>query len=130
MAATYIDVIGDAGGPPVFEQRFASVQLDLSLETKQPIYKVPIGKTFFLTQLVLRNASESLNTASVGFGFNDEADNVFASDTQEDLESSDEMKVLAVSSASPIGAEGSVFGALCTVTQTATVFVDLFGYLL
>src|SRR6185436_957469 len=55
--------------------------VDLNVGTKQALITTPSGKRFVPTKIVLRDASESLDTASIGFGFDADASDVIASAT-------------------------------------------------
>lgn len=106
-----------------------SVNFNVTTETS--LFTVPPGKSCIITHMVTRNASISLTTASWGFGFNANADDVVASATHTGLDGATKYVLHGAKDASVRGAAADVFGVRCSVAQgaAATVSVDVFGYL-
>ena len=105
--------------------------VDFNVTTKTTLFTVPLGKTCIIVHVVTRNASISLTTASWGFGFNANGDDVVASATHAGLTDSTKFVLHSAKDASVRGAAADVFGVRCSVAQgaAATVTIDVFGYL-
>lgn len=105
--------------------------VDFNVTTKTTLFTVPPGKSCIVVRAVTRNPSVSLTTASWGFGFNANADDVVASATHTGLDGATKYVLTGAKDASVRGAAGDVFGVKCSVAQgaAATVTIDVFGYL-
>jgi len=105
--------------------------VNFNVTTKTSLFTVPPGKSCIITHMVTRAPSISLTTASWGFGFNANADDVAASATHTGLDGSTKYVLHAAKDASVRGAASDVFGVKCSVAQgaAATVTIDVFGYL-
>jgi hypothetical protein len=112
--------------PAPFTKVFQAV--DLSVGTKQTLFTVPAGVTAVITKIVLRGASVSLATASVGFGFDTNATDNVASATHTELTGPTLETALTPITGAKSGAAAAVFGVKATVTQSATVTIDVHGY--
>lgn len=118
-------------GAPLYEGKLATVSgVDLNVTTKSTIYTVPSGKSLVVTKVVVRNASTSLTTASFGFGFNANADDVVASALHTELTGSTLYTLIHPKVGAIRGAAADVFGLKCSIAQgsAATADVDLFGF--
>lgn len=106
--------------------------VDFNVTTKTTLFTVPPGKSCIITHVVTRAPSTSLTTASWGFGFNANADDVVASATHTGLDGSTKYVLHEAKDVSVRGAAADIFGVRCSVAQgaAATVTVDVFGYLL
>jgi hypothetical protein len=110
--------------------RLATVSgVSLNTTSKTTLYTVPSGKSAIIAHVVIRVASTSLTTAQFGFGFNANADDVIAAALHAELTSSTLYKLLDPKAGAAIGAATNVFGIKATVTQSATITVDVWGYL-
>lgn len=105
--------------------------VDVNTGTKQTLYTVPTGKTLIVTKIVVRAASTSLTTASFGFGFNANADDVLASEVWTELTGSTLYTVKLPKEGAIRGAAADILGSKCTINQggAATVTVEIFGFL-
>lgn len=108
----------------------STASVDYNNGTKQTIYTVPTGKSCIVHSIVVRNASASMGTNSVSYGFNANADDVIANSAYANLTGSTVYIPLSAKNASTRGLAGEIFGIKCNTTNTAgTVTVDVFGYL-
>jgi hypothetical protein len=115
----------------MLEGRFsATTGVDLNVTTKTTLFTVPTGKTAYITKIVVRDASASLTTASFGFGYNANADDVVASATHTTLTGGTLYEIIRPAAGALEGAAAAVFGVKCTIAQgsAATVVIDVFGY--
>lgn len=105
--------------------------IDFNVTTKTTLFTVPPGKSCIITRMITRAASISLTTASWGFGFNANADDVVASATHTGLDGATKYVPHVAKDASVRGIAADVFGVRCSVAQgaAATVTIDVFGYL-
>ena len=105
--------------------------VNFNVTTKSSIFTVPPGKSCIITHMVTRAPSISLTTASWGFGFNANADDVVTSATHTGLDGATKYALHGAKDASVRGAAADVFGVRCSVAQgaAATVTIDVFGYL-
>ena len=106
--------------------------VNLNVLTKTTLFTVPAGKTAVITRISIRNASTNLTTASFGFGFNANADDVDGSTTHTELTGATLASQIIVLSGAKVGAAADVFGIKCSIAQgaPATMSVDVFGYLI
>jgi len=123
-------LVADSPASVVYPVPFSKVfgAVDLSVGTKQTLFTVPTGKTAIIQRVVLRAASASLATASVGFGFDTNASDVIASATHTELTGATLETEIPAMDGAKAGAAAAVFGIKATVTQNATVTVDVHGY--
>lgn len=105
--------------------------VDFNVTTKTTLFTVPPGKSCIITHMVTRAPSTSLTTASWGFGFNADGNDVVASATHTGLDGSTKYVLHSAKDASVLGAAADVFGVKCSIAQgaAATVAIDVFGYL-
>lgn len=105
--------------------------VDVNTATKQALYTVPTGKTLIVTGIVVRNVSTSLTTASFGFGFNANADDVLASEVWTELTGSTLYTCKLPKEGAIVGAASDVLGSKCTINQgaAATVTIEIYGIL-
>jgi hypothetical protein len=104
--------------------------VSLNVGTKQTLYTVPSAYAYcYPTVFLLKNANANLTTAEFSFGFNANADDVKAAATYTELTGSGIYSLIAAKQGSARGAASSVLGIKCTVTQAATIDIDVFGML-
>lgn len=112
--------------------RLATVTgVDLNTSTPTPLYTVPAGKSCNIVQVTVKNASISLTTASISFGFNGSCNDVIADAHRTELTSSSLCTNGVANSGAKIGTAGGSFGIKANTLQgaAATVDIDVFGYL-
>lgn len=111
----------------------ASIAVDFNDDSAaQELYTVPEGFIFIPYRLDLRNASVSLTTASVSFGFNDpDFDDVIADGTYTALTGPTLYQTVFPDAGATIGEAGDVLSMLVNTEQgaAATGVVDVLGYL-
>lgn len=108
----------------------ALVNLNQAGETQ--LFTVPAGYSCVITRVVLRNASTSLTTASLAFGFNAGTDtDVIATATHTELTGATLYTILIPKTGAKIGVVAGVFSVITTILQggAATCTIDVFGYL-
>ncbi len=121
-----------SNGVSVVEGMLASVAaVDANVTTKTTLYTVPASKVAYITKVVIRDASTSLTTATFGFGFNANSDDVVANATHTGLTGGTLYEIIPAKVAAKEGAAADVFGVQCDTAQggAATVTIDVFGYL-
>jgi hypothetical protein len=99
---------------------------------KIALYTVPAASIFIPTRVLIRNASTSLTTASVSFGFNgNTANDVIANATYTALTGATLYTVVSAKAGSTRGAAADVFGVRVNTPQggAATVTIETFGFL-
>lgn len=115
------------------EKRLANVSaVDLNTTDPTALYTVPTGKNAFITKIIVRDASISLDTASYSFGFNSATYNdVIADATHVELADGTVYTVLTPKVGAKFGTPADVLNILPNIAQgaAATVTVDVFGYL-
>lgn len=115
------------------EQKLASVLgVNMNTATPTPLYAVPAGKTCVITKIVLKNASTSLTTASISFGFTSAAFNdVIATATHTELTGATLYTILVPKVGAILGVAAAVLNVLCNILQggAATLDIDVYGYL-
>jgi hypothetical protein len=101
-----------------------------ALGTKQNIFTVPAGFSCIPTLIVLKEASVSLATLSISFGFNAAAANVIANATHTGLTGPTLAKNLVpIAAAYTFGVAGDAFGVIANTPQDpSNVTVDVVGY--
>ncbi|MEK6282045.1 MAG: DUF2341 domain-containing protein [Acidobacteriota bacterium] len=105
--------------------------VNLNTATATTLYTCPpaAGTTCVITKVVIRNASTSLTTASISFGWNSAAfDNVIANATHTELTGSTLYTVLNAKVGAAVGAAEGVFKVQANTLQGATATIDVFGY--
>lgn len=105
--------------------------VNLNTTNKTTLFTVPAGKSCVITRVVVRAASTNLTTASFGFGFNANADDVDASSVHATLTGATIVDSILPLTGAVRGAAADAFGVKCSIAQgaPATVSVDVFGYL-
>lgn len=105
--------------------------VDYNNGSKSTIYTVPAGKSCVVHSIVVRNASASMGTNSVSYGFDANASNVIADSAYANLTGSTVYIAISSKNASTLGNAGDTFGIITNTTNTAgTVTIDVFGYLI
>lgn len=121
-----------SGGASMVEGLLSSTAaVDANVTTKTALYTVPASMVCYITKVVIRDASTSLTTATFGFGFNANADDVVANATHTALTGGTLYEIIPAKVAAKEGAAADVFGVQCDTPQggAATVTIDVFGYL-
>lgn len=127
-----------AGSPLQFSAKGQSILLaagvlvDLNVAAATLLYTVPAGKTAIIRRLILRNASTSLTTASISFGWNSTAFNdVVADGTYTELTGATLYSEIIPKVGAAIGAAAGTLKVKVNTQQgaAATARVDVFGYL-
>lgn len=124
LAATNIHTIADA-------LLSTTNAVDVNSATATLLYTVPAGKTCVVTRIVVRNASISLTTASIAFGYNTPTwDDVVATATYTELTGSTLYTIVSPKVGAAVGAATGTLKVLPTILQgaPATVSVDVFGF--
>lgn len=106
--------------------------VNLNTATATTLFTVPAGKSCVITRVVLRNASTSLTTVSMAFGFTSPTFNdTIATATHTELTGNTLYTVLSPKVGSLIGVAAANFSELNTILQgaAATCTIDVFGYL-
>jgi hypothetical protein len=120
-----------AKGQSILLQTTTGVDLNTAAATL--LYTVPAGKTAIIRRVIMRNASISLTTASISFGWNSASfNNVITNATRTALTSSAlYLEILPINGAA-IGAAAGTFKVLVNTPQgaAATCTIDVFGYLI
>ncbi len=115
------------------EQLLSSTpNVNLNSASATSLYTVPAAKSCVITKVVVRNASTSLTTASIAFGFNSPSfNNVIATATHTELTGNTLYSILSAKAGSTVGVAADVFSVLPTILQgaAATVTIDVYGYL-
>jgi len=107
-------------------------EIDMNTVATTDLFTVPAGKSCVITHIVIRNASITLNTASFGFGFNANADDVVAAAVLGgNLSAAAKYRVLEATDGAVRGAATDVLKIGVDTVQgaAATMDVDVFGYL-
>lgn len=121
-----------SNGASLAEGKLSTTTLvDANVTTKTTLYTVPASKVAYITKVVIRDASTSLTTATFGFGFNANADDVVANATHTGLTGGTLYEIIPAKVAAKEGAAADIFGVQCDTPQggAATVTIDVFGYL-
>lgn len=106
--------------------------VDLNTAVATSLYTVPADNIAVITRIVLRNASTSLTTASISFGFNSAAfNNIVANATHTELTGPTLYTVLIPKTGATRGVAADILKVLANTLQggAATVSIDVFGYL-
>ena len=113
--------------------RLATVTgVDMNVDPAQTLFVVPTGKTCIISQVVIRNASISLTTASYSFGFTGAAYNdVIANATHTELTGVTLATILSAKVGAKVGSAASLFSVIMNTKQgaAATTTIDIYGYL-
>lgn len=121
------------GGDTGQAVKLASVVVDFNDDSAaQALYEVPEDFIFILYRVDIRNASVSLTTASVSFGFNDATfDNVIANATYTALTGPTLYTTVFPKVGATVGVGGDVFSILVNTAEgsPATGIIDVLGYL-
>lgn len=116
------------------EHRLATVaDVDLNTATATPLFTPPADKTCYITKVVMRNASTSLTTASVSFGWNSpDFNNVVNNATHTEMNDAIKYTILSPKVGAEPGESDDDFSVVANTLQgaPATVDIDVFGYLL
>jgi hypothetical protein len=105
--------------------------VNLNTATATTLYTCPTGKTCVITAVVVRNASTSLTTVSVSFGWNSTSFNdVVANATHTELTGSTLYTRLTAKTGATAGTSTGTFKVLDNTLQggAATASIDVFGY--
>jgi len=106
--------------------------VNLNIVTKQTLFLVPLSANCIITQIIVRNASINMDTASFGFGYNALANDVMPSAVHAELTGPTLYTNIYVDEhdAALVGVGGGNLGLKCAIVQgaVATVSVDIFGY--
>lgn len=108
--------------------------IDMNTADPSVLYPVPSGKSCVITHVVIRNASTSLTTVSISFGFVEaQYDDVIADSTYTELTADYLYSVVPAMAGAYVaqGDIGEVLYVLCNTLQggAATVDIDVLGYL-
>jgi len=114
--------------------------VDLNSASKQTLFTVPAGKSFFPVMVVLRNASAAATTSDADIGGNAAADDWLPDkahfDNLSGVGSAVAVYPRGIASGSLVApavteyAAGTEFGIKPGTLNSATVDVDVFGYLI
>jgi hypothetical protein len=99
--------------------------------TATTLYTCPTGKSCVIREVVVRNASTSLTTASYSFGWTSAAyTDVIANATHTELTGATLLTILPAKAGSTLGASTGTFKVLMNTLQggAATTTIDVFGY--
>lgn len=112
----------------------STASVDMNTSTPTSLFTVPATKNCIVTHVVIRNASTSLTTVSISFGFVEaQYDDVIADSTYTELTSDSYYTVIPAMDGAYVGegTAGDIFTVLCNTLQggVATVDIDVLGYL-
>lgn len=108
-----------------------TASVDLNTATATTLYTCPTGKSCIVTKVVIRDASVSLDTASVSFGWESATfANVIANATHTELTGATLYTVLAAKAGAVVGTSTGTFKVLANTLQgaPATATCDVFGF--
>lgn len=130
--ATTADAVAINNGASLIEGRLStSAAVNFNTATATTLYTCPSGKSCVITKVIIRNASTSLTTASVSFGWTSAAfADVIANAAHTELTGATLYTALLAKAGSTLGTSTGTFKVLCNTLQggAATVTIDIFGY--
>ena len=107
--------------------------IDLNTSTASSLFTSLSGTSTVITKVVIRNASTSLTTASVSFGWNSSAFNdVISNATHTELTGNTIYTALGAKTGATVGTSSQIFKIKANTLQgaAATVSVDVFGVII
>lgn len=130
---TRIAEVLESAGQSLGQRKLATVEgVDLNTGDPTSLYTAPAGKEVIVTEVVMRDASASLTTASISFGWNSaDFNDVIANATHTALNAATKYKRISAAAGAVKGAEADVFSVKANTPQggAATCTIDVFGYL-
>ena len=105
--------------------------VNMNTATATTLYTCPTGKSCVIREVVVRNASTSLTTASYSFGWTSAAyTDVIANAAHTELTGATLLTILTAKAGSTLGTSTGTFKVLMNTLQggAATTTIDVFGY--
>lgn len=130
VTATFSTAPTLTDGPQLTEGLLNSAfSVNMNSGGTQVLYTCPAGKTCIVTKVIVRNATDSLTTASYSFQWNSAGD-VIADATHPELTGSTLFTQLFPKVGAARGSAGATFDVVMNTLQggTASTTIDVFGY--